>query len=81
MLLSVIFEKSWRLGNVPEDWKKAHDNSVYKEGSEGRVWEIGPSILLLFLGKLWNEFSWGYHSSDEEHEWEKSADSTRSKCA
>lgn len=23
-LLSVIFEKSWRLGNVPEDWEKAH---------------------------------------------------------
>lgn len=29
--LSIIFEKSWRSGNVPEDWKKAIVIPIYKK--------------------------------------------------
>ncbi|GAB0176432.1 mitochondrial enolase superfamily member 1 [Grus japonensis] len=29
--LSIIFEKSWRLGDVPEDWKKANVTPIYKK--------------------------------------------------
>ncbi|KGL72885.1 RNA-directed DNA polymerase from mobile element jockey, partial [Tinamus guttatus] len=30
--LSIIFERSWRTGEVPEDWKKANVTPVFKKG-------------------------------------------------
>ncbi|GAB0189746.1 mitochondrial enolase superfamily member 1 [Grus japonensis] len=30
--LSIIFEKSWRLGDTPEDWKKDNVTPTYKKG-------------------------------------------------
>ncbi|KAK4828724.1 hypothetical protein QYF61_000715 [Mycteria americana] len=30
--LSIIFQKSWRSGDVPEDWKKANVTPIYKKG-------------------------------------------------
>uniref|UniRef100_A0A8C3J464 Reverse transcriptase domain-containing protein n=1 Tax=Calidris pygmaea TaxID=425635 RepID=A0A8C3J464_9CHAR len=32
--LSIIFEKSWRTGEVPEDWRKANITPVFKKGKE-----------------------------------------------
>ncbi|KFV80572.1 RNA-directed DNA polymerase from mobile element jockey, partial [Struthio camelus australis] len=32
--LSIIFERSWRSGEVPEDWKKASVTPVFKKGKE-----------------------------------------------
>jgi len=29
--LSTVFQKSWRLGVIPEDWKKANVIPIYKE--------------------------------------------------
>ncbi|PKU47313.1 rna-directed dna polymerase from mobile element jockey- hypothetical protein [Limosa lapponica baueri] len=34
-LLSIIFEKPWRSGDVPEDWKKANVTPIYKKGLKG----------------------------------------------
>jgi len=31
-LLSIIFQKWWRSGDMPEDWKKANVTPVYKKG-------------------------------------------------
>ncbi|KAM6036240.1 uncharacterized protein LJ206_001286 [Theristicus caerulescens] len=31
--LSTIFKKSWRSGDVPEDWRKANVTPIYKKGS------------------------------------------------
>ncbi|KAK4821749.1 hypothetical protein QYF61_000810 [Mycteria americana] len=31
-LLSIIFEKSWTSGDIPEDWKKANVTPIYKNG-------------------------------------------------
>lgn len=31
-LLPIIFEKSWRLGEIPGDWKKASVILIYKKG-------------------------------------------------
>ena len=31
-LLSIVFEKWWRSGDIPEDWKKANVTPIYKEG-------------------------------------------------
>ncbi|KFP24416.1 RNA-directed DNA polymerase from mobile element jockey, partial [Colius striatus] len=30
--LSIIFEQSWRTGEVPEDWRKANVTPLFKEG-------------------------------------------------
>jgi len=30
-LLSIIFERSWRTGEVPEDWRKANVTPVFKK--------------------------------------------------
>ncbi|KFP32892.1 RNA-directed DNA polymerase from mobile element jockey, partial [Colius striatus] len=30
--LSIIFEQSWRTGEVPEDWRKANATSVFQKG-------------------------------------------------
>ncbi|GAB0188526.1 mitochondrial enolase superfamily member 1 [Grus japonensis] len=47
-LLSIIFEKLWRSGDIPEDWKKTNVTPMYKKGLK----EItGPSVLLQSLGK------------------------------
>ncbi|KGL79505.1 RNA-directed DNA polymerase from mobile element jockey, partial [Tinamus guttatus] len=32
--LSIIFERSWRTGEVPEDWKKANVTPVFKKGKK-----------------------------------------------
>ncbi|PKU29183.1 rna-directed dna polymerase from mobile element hypothetical protein [Limosa lapponica baueri] len=32
--LSIIFERSWRTGKVPEDWRKADVISVFKKGKK-----------------------------------------------
>ncbi|KAK4816812.1 hypothetical protein QYF61_023499 [Mycteria americana] len=53
-LLSIIFEKSWRLGDVPEDWKKANVTLIYKESLKEDPRNYRP-ISLQSLGKLWNE--------------------------
>jgi len=32
--LSIIFERSWRTGEVPEDWSKANVTPVFKKGKK-----------------------------------------------
>ena len=32
--LSVIFERSWRTGEVPEDWRKANVTPIFKKGKK-----------------------------------------------
>ena len=39
--LSIIFERSWRTGEVPEDWRKASVTPVFKKGKKPR----GPREL------------------------------------
>ncbi|PKU27117.1 rna-directed dna polymerase from mobile element jockey-like [Limosa lapponica baueri] len=31
-MLSIIFKKSWRSGDIPEDWKKANVTPIFKKG-------------------------------------------------
>jgi len=33
-LLSIIFEKSWLSGEVPDDWRKGYVTPIYKKGSK-----------------------------------------------
>jgi len=32
--LSIIFERSWRTGEVPKDWRKAAVTTVFKKGKK-----------------------------------------------
>jgi len=32
--LSIIFERSWRAGEVPEDWRKAYVTPIFKKGKK-----------------------------------------------
>jgi len=32
--LSIMFERSWRTGEVPEDWRKASTAPIFKKGKK-----------------------------------------------
>ncbi|GAB0183510.1 mitochondrial enolase superfamily member 1 [Grus japonensis] len=55
--LSIIFAKSWRSGDVPEDWKKANVTPIYKKGLKEDPGNYRPISLTSVPGKLWNESS------------------------
>lgn len=56
--LSISSEKLWRLGGVPEDWKKADVDSIYKKALKEDPGSDRPIGLVQSLGKLWNKGSW-----------------------
>jgi len=54
--LSVIFERSWRTGEVPKDWRKASVTPVFKKGKkEGTT---GQSASLPSLESSWSSSLW-----------------------
>jgi len=36
--LSIISERSWRTGEVPEDWRKANVTPIFKKGKKDDPW-------------------------------------------
>ncbi|KFV77813.1 RNA-directed DNA polymerase from mobile element jockey, partial [Struthio camelus australis] len=50
--LSIIFERSWRLGEVPEDWKKANVTPVFKKGKKEDPRNYRPVSLTSIPGKV-----------------------------
>ncbi|KGL80704.1 hypothetical protein N309_05451, partial [Tinamus guttatus] len=51
-LLSIIFERSWRAGEVPEDWKKAKVTPVFKKGKREEPGNYRPVSLTSVPGKV-----------------------------
>ena len=50
--LSIIFERSWKTGEVPEDWRKASITPIFKKGKKEDPGNYRPVSLTSILGKL-----------------------------
>jgi len=50
--LSIIFERSWRTGEVPEDWRKASVTPIFKQGKKEDPGNYRPVSLTSILGKV-----------------------------
>ncbi|KGL73116.1 Putative 115 kDa protein in type-1 retrotransposable element R1DM, partial [Tinamus guttatus] len=51
-LLSIIFERSWRAGEVPEDWKKTNVTPVFKKDKREDPGNYSPVSLTSIPGKV-----------------------------
>jgi len=50
--LSIIFERSWRTGEVPEDWRKASVTPIFKKGKKEDRGNYRPLSLTSIPGKM-----------------------------
>ena len=51
-LLSIIFWRSWRMGEVPEDWRIANVTPVFKKGKKEDLGNYRPVSLTSVPGKV-----------------------------
>ena len=56
--LSIIFERSWRTGEVPEDWRKANVTPVFKKGKKEDQETTGRSASPPSQERWWSSLSW-----------------------
>ncbi|GAB0208442.1 mitochondrial enolase superfamily member 1 [Grus japonensis] len=57
--LSIIFERSWRTGEVPEDWRKANVTPVFKKGKKEDPGNYRPVSLTSIPGKMMEQLTLG----------------------
>ncbi|GAB0208678.1 mitochondrial enolase superfamily member 1 [Grus japonensis] len=57
--LSIIFERSWRTGEVPEDWRKANVTLVFKKGRKEDPGNYKPVSLTSIPGKVMEQLILG----------------------
>jgi len=50
--LSISFERSWRTGEVPEDWRKANVSPIFKKGKKEDPGNYRPVSLASIPGKV-----------------------------
>ncbi|KFQ42948.1 RNA-directed DNA polymerase from mobile element jockey, partial [Nestor notabilis] len=50
--LSIIFEKSWQSGEVPDDWKKGNITPIFKKGKVEDLENYRPVSLTNVPGKI-----------------------------
>ena len=49
---SIIFERSWRTGEVPEDWRIANVTPVFRKGKKEDPGNYRPVLLTSVPGKV-----------------------------
>ncbi|GAB0207638.1 mitochondrial enolase superfamily member 1 [Grus japonensis] len=59
MPLSIIFERSWRTGEVPEDWRKASVIPIFKKGRKEDPGNYRPVSLTSIPGKVMEQLILG----------------------
>lgn len=52
LLFSTTFEKSRRIGEVPNDWRKASINPIFKQGKKEDLWNYQQVSLTSIPGKV-----------------------------
>ncbi|KFP89427.1 RNA-directed DNA polymerase from mobile element jockey, partial [Apaloderma vittatum] len=50
--LSIIFQKSWKSGEVPTDWKKGNITPIFKKGKKEEPGNYRPVSLTSVSGKI-----------------------------
>ncbi|XP_073537645.1 uncharacterized protein [Phyllobates terribilis] len=53
--LSIIFENSWRTGEVPEDWRRANVVPIFKKGKKVDPGNYRPVSLTSIPGKIFEQ--------------------------
>ena len=53
--LSIIFEKSWRTGEVPDDWRRANVVPIFKKGKKEEPGNYRPVSLTSIPGKIFEQ--------------------------
>ncbi|GAB0180048.1 mitochondrial enolase superfamily member 1 [Grus japonensis] len=66
MTLSIIFERSWRRGEVPEDWRKVIVTPVFRKGKKEDAGNYRPVSLTSVPGKVMEQLSLGVISKHVE---------------
>ncbi|GAB0177598.1 mitochondrial enolase superfamily member 1 [Grus japonensis] len=64
--LSIISERSWRTGNMPEDWRKANVTLVFKKGKKEDLENYRPVSLTSIPGKVMEQLILGVISKHVE---------------
>ncbi|PKU42932.1 rna-directed dna polymerase from mobile element hypothetical protein [Limosa lapponica baueri] len=64
--LSIIFERSWRTGKVPEDWSQANVIPVFKKGKKEDLGNYRPVSLTSMSGKMMEQLVLGIISKHME---------------
>ncbi|GAB0210235.1 mitochondrial enolase superfamily member 1 [Grus japonensis] len=59
MPCSIIFERSWRTGEVPEDWRKANVTPVFKKAKNEDPGNYRPVSLTSIPGKMMEQLTLG----------------------
>ncbi|GAB0181361.1 mitochondrial enolase superfamily member 1 [Grus japonensis] len=65
--LSIIFEKLWRSGDIPEDLKKAHVTPIYKKSLKEDPGNYRPISLTSIPGKVMEQILLGAITSQMKH--------------
>ena len=50
--LSIIFNKSFNIGSLPQDWKCAHVTPIHKKGARNLVSNYRPVSLISIFSKM-----------------------------
>jgi len=66
--LSINFERSWRTGEVPEDWRKASVTPIFKKGKKEDPGNYSPVSLTFIPGKVMEQLILDVIFKQEEEE-------------